>query len=189
MDYKIAVGFLTILIGVVSYSFYFKDFLRGKTKPDAYSWLIWGTLASIIFFAQSAKDGGPGTWATAFTAAMCFIIAGVAFARGLGRLKTIDIVSLGGALLGVGLWYYTKDPLFTVVFAIGVGAMGFVPTFRKAYERPQEETATTYLLNGIKFALAIVALESLTPVTWLYPAALTLLNLSLATVLFIRRRV
>ncbi len=187
MDYKILLGIFTILIGVTSYSFYFRNLLKGKTKPDAFSWFIWGVLAAIIFFAQSAKGGGAGTWATAFTAIVCFLIAVIAYSRGYGRIKVIDGISLIGAALGVILWYYTKDPLFAVLLAITVGAMGFVPVFRKAFDKPHEETAITYLLNGFKFAMAILALESFTPVTWLYPAALTFLNISLAMTLFLRR--
>jgi hypothetical protein len=188
VEYKILLGALTILIGVVSYSFYFKDVFAGKTKPDGYSWLIWGVLASITFFAQIAGNGGAGAWVTAFTAVVCYLIAATAFYRGKGHIKTIDEVSLVGAAIALGLWYYTNDPLFTVVLAVIIGALGFVPTFRKAFDTPQEETAITYFLNGIKFALAILALTSFTPVTWLYPAALTALNVSLAGMLLVRRR-
>jgi hypothetical protein len=188
VDYKILLGVLTILIGVVSYSFYFRDLLRGRTKPDAFSWLIWGVLASVIFFAQSAKDGGPGTWATAFTAVVCFLIAATAFFRGKSRLKTIDTLSLIAAAVGVALWYYTNNPLFTVLLSVGIGAVGFVPTFRKAFDRPREETAITYFLNGLKFLIAILALDSFTLVTWLYPAALVFLNMSLAAMLYWKKR-
>ena len=188
VSYQILLGALTILIGIVSYSFYFKDLLKGKTKPDAYSWLIWGVLATITFFAQTAEGGGAGTWITAFTATVCYVIAGTAWYRTKRRIKLIDEISLAGAALGLCLWYYTNDPLYTVVCAVVVGAFGFIPTFRKAYDKPREETAITYFLNGVKFAIAIPALASLTPVTWLYPAALTFLNISLATMLFWRRR-
>ncbi len=188
IDYKTLLGILTILLGIVSYSFYFRDIFKGKTKPDSYSWLIWGVLAAVIFFAQRAGDGGAGAWVTAFTAVVCFTIAAIAFTRGKTRIKLIDKVSLAGAMLGVVLWYCTNDPLFTVLLAVVVGAFGFVPTFRKAYAKPHQETTVTYFLNGIKFALAIPALTSLTLVTWLYPAALTFLNLSLALMLFIRKR-
>ena len=186
-DYKVVLGILTIAIGILSYSVYFRDVFRGKTRPDAFSWLIWGVLASVIFFAQSATHGGPGAWATAFTAIVCYLIAITAYIRGDGRIKLIDAISLIGAAIGVCLWYYTSDPLYTVLCAVGVGALGFVPTFRKAFKKPQEETTITYFLNGLKFAVAIIALESFTPVTWLYPGALVVLNMSLASMLYLRR--
>jgi hypothetical protein len=188
-DYKVLLGVCTILIGLVSYTFYFRDVFKGKTKPDAFSWLIWGILASVMFFAQSAEGGGPGTWATAFTGVVCYVIACVAFVRRSGRLKTIDTISFIGAGLGVGLWYYTHDPLLTVLLLIAIGAMGFVPTFQKAFEKPNEETAITFFLNGCKFALAFLALESFTPVTWLYPVSLTCLNISLAAMIVWKRHI
>ncbi len=184
LDYKIFLGALTLLIGLVSYSFYFRDIFRGKTKPDAFSWLIWSMLAGITFFAQVSKNGGAGTWITALTAIACLSIAITAFVRGDGHMKTIDGASIFGAVVGVALWYFTSDPLLAVICVIIVGAFGFIPTFRKAISNPQEETAITFLLNGLKFAIALFALQSFNLVTWLYPAALTAMNGSLAALLF-----
>lgn len=186
-DYKTLFGVVTVLIGLVSYSFYFRGIFRGKTKPDAYSWLIWGFLATIIFFAQVTKGGGAGTWATALTAVVCLLIAVIAFSRDDGHIKVIDKISLVGASVGIGLWYYTKNPLFAVLLAIMVGALGFVPTFRKAFSKPHEETAITYFLNAFKFAIALLALTSINPVTVLYPVAMVAMNGSLVTMLFFRR--
>ena len=186
LEHKLLLGIATIVIGIVSYSFYFRDLFKGKTKPDAYSWFIWGVLASITFFAQKTSGGGAGAWATGFTAIVCFIIAAIAFSKGDGRIKLIDEISLVGAAFAIGLWCYTKDPLLAVFLAIAVGALGFVPTFKKVFQKPHEETAITYLLNACKFALAFLALGSFTPVTWLYPVSITLMNVSLAATIFLK---
>jgi hypothetical protein len=187
LDDKTLLGILTIIIGILSYILYFFGIFEGKTKPDPYSWLIWGVLATIAFFAQSASGGGPGAWATALTAAVCLIIAMISYARYEGKIKKVDIVSLVGALLAIIAWRLTEDPLWAVVMAIVIGGIGFIPTFQKIFRKPREETATTYLLNGIKFGVALLALGSLTPVTWLYPAALAFMNVSLAATIFLRR--
>ncbi len=186
-DYRIAIGVLTILIGIVSYSFYFRDIFRGKTRPDAYSWLIWFVLATITFFAQISKGAGPGAWATALTAIFCLIISITAFIKTDDRIKVIDVLSLIGSGIGVTLWYVFNNPLFAVIFAIIVGAFGFVPTFRKAFTKPFEETEITYVLNALKFALAFSALSAFNLVTELYPLAMVLMNVSLATMIFLRR--
>jgi hypothetical protein len=68
-------GLLPALIGVVSYAFYVRDILKGRTKPDGASWLIWGVLATIAFAAQFLSGGGAGAWITAFTALVCIAIA------------------------------------------------------------------------------------------------------------------
>ena len=187
-DYKDFLGILTLVIGLISYSLYFRAIFSGKVKPDPYSWLIWGALAGITFFAQVSKGGGAGTWATALTAIICIVIAAVAFYRGDGHAKLIDWVSIGGALIGLILWDYTRNPLAAVELVIIIGALGFVPIFRQAFYKPQEEPTVTFALNGLKFGIALFAMGSLDPVTWLYPAAMTVMNGSLVTILILRKR-
>lgn len=184
---QVVFGLLTIAIGVVSYSIYFRSMFRGKTRPDPYSWLIWGILAGITFFAQINEGGGPGTWATAFTAVVCMLIASVAYLRHQGRLKRIDEFSLLGAFIAIIAWQLTENPLWAVVLAVVVGVIGFVPTFQKALRDPDQETAMTYLLNGTKFGVAIFALQSLNPVTLLYPVALVCMNIALAATIALKR--
>lgn len=186
-DYKLLLGSATIVIGLVSYLFYFRDIFANKTKPEAYSWFIWGLLAAITFFAQITKGAGPGAWATALTGVACIMIGITALYRGDGTIKFIDVVSLAGAFTGLALWRYTHDPLFAVILVIMVGALGFVPTFRKAYRKPREESAITFALNAVKFAVALFALGSVNPVTALYPVALIAMNVSLA-IMILRRR-
>ncbi|OGY98651.1 MAG: hypothetical protein A2855_01310 [Candidatus Liptonbacteria bacterium RIFCSPHIGHO2_01_FULL_57_28] len=187
MDGKILLGLLTIGIGIISYVLYFFGIFRGRTKPDPYSWLIWGVLASIVFFAQIGSGGGPGAWATAFTAAVCLLIAAIAYARYQGKMKKVDLFSLIGAVVAIAVWRLTADPLWAVILAIIIGAIGFIPTFYKIFSRPAEETAATYSLNALKFGVALFALGSLSPVTWLYPAALVVMNVSLAATILLRR--
>jgi hypothetical protein len=187
MDYKILLGLLTIAIGLVSYSFYFRDIFKGKTKPDGFSWLIWGFLASIIFFAQIVKGGGSGAWVTALTAFMCLLIATTTFLRGDGHIKVIDVISLVGATIGILLWKYTEDPLLAVILITAVDMIGFAPIFKKSFRNPHEETAITFSLNGLKFAVAFAALQAFNPVTWLYPVANVLMNTSLVIMLLSRR--
>lgn len=187
-DYKTLIGILTLLIGVISYSFYFRGISRGEIKPEAYSWLIWSLLAAITFFAQITSGGGAGAWATALTAVVCLLIAIVTFKLGLGRLKKIDLVGLSGVLLALSLWYYTSNPLHAVILVIIIGVLGFVPTLEKAFTKPYEESAFTAALNASKFGLAIFALDNFNAVTYLYPTAMIMMGITLSALLLVRRR-
>lgn len=187
-DLQTSFGYATIIIGIISYSFYLTDVVRGKTKPDGFSWLIWGVLASITYFAQREKGAGPGAWATALTAMVCIIIAILAFARGANKSKLLDWISLFLALSGVVAWRYTHNPLWAVIIVILVGALGFVPTFYKAFNKPLEETAITYALNAMKFAISLFALNTVNLVTVLYPVAMVFMNTSLPLMIYFRRK-
>ena len=67
-------------------------------------------------------------------------------------------------------------------------ACGFIPTFRKAFHKPHEETLMEYALSVVKFTIALFALESFNLTTWLYPASLVLTNGLFVAMLLGRRR-
>lgn len=185
---KMVLGVLTILIGIVSYSLYFRGIFRKQIRPDAFSWLTWGILAAVTFFAQYVSGAGAGMWITGFTALMCTAIGMLAIWYGYGKPKLIDAISVAGALAGLILWWYADDPLLAVLCVIFVGAIGFVPTFYKAYRAPGEEGLSTFAMNTLKFVVALFALEAFTPTTYLYPLAEVILNGSLSGMLFMRGR-
>jgi hypothetical protein len=188
LDSKTIFGLLTLPIGVISYVNYFVSIFKGRTKPEAFSWLIWSVLASITFFAQIAEGAGAGAWATGFTALVCLLISLTAFFKTRNKIKVIDWISMIGALSGLILWRYTSQPLVAVIFVVIVGIIGFVPTFIKIFVNPAEETALTYFLNAVKFVFALLATNSFNFVTALYPSALVFMNIFLVSAILFRRR-
>lgn len=185
---KAALAILATLIAFYSYIPYFKDIFAGKTKPHAFSWLIWFLLTAIGFVAQLQDRGGPGAWVTGFTALVAFFIFIAAIKKGEKNITRFDWACLAGAFVAMGLWALTKTPLFSVILITLIDALGFAPTFRKAFYKPQEETAITFSLSAIKFAIAIAALENLSIVTVLYPASLVVANSLFVLMLFLRKK-
>ena len=108
--------------------------------------------------------------------------------RGEKDIVWIDWLSLVGALLALGLWAITNEPLLSVILITLIDALGFVPTFRKSYSKPNEETALTYGLSSLKFAIGIAALDNVTLVTALYPASLVLANGIFVAMVLLRRQ-
>lgn len=175
-------------MALVSYYFYFRDIWAGRTKPHAFTWLIWTSLTAIGFAAQIADDGGPGAWVTGFTAAVSVLIFATSLFRGERNITRSDWACLLGAGLAAVLWGVTDNALLAVILVSVIDALGFAPTFRKSFHRPHEETLITYELSGIKFVLALIALDNFTAVTAFYPASLVLMNGVFAAMLIIRRR-
>ncbi len=188
MDYKILLGLISVVIAFLSYSFYFRDIFNHKTKPHAFSWFIWGILMSISFFAQVTSKGGPGSWVVGFTALICFLISLIALKKGLKNIRLLDWVGLTGAFIALFLWFIVKDPVLSVILVTITYSLGFLPTFRKSFNKPQDETLITFILNGLKFLISLFALSSISVVTAFYPIALVIINWSFAAMLVIRRR-
>lgn len=185
---KTALGIIATVMAFVSYIPYIRNMLSGKTKPHAFSWLVWGTLTAIAFVGQVSEGAGPGAWVTGFTACVSFFIFVTVLRTGEKDIAKSDWLSLVGAGIAMLLWWATSDPLIAVILITLIDALGFFPTFRKSYHKPYEETAITFAISGLKFVIAIIALENLTPTTWLYPASLVLMNGIFVVMLLIRRK-
>lgn len=181
-------GIIAVIIGIIAYIPYFRTLLNGKTKPHAFTWLVWAVLTAIAFFGQLAGNGGAGTWATGFTAVVSFIIFGYAIVKGVRDFPLADWLALAGCVLALGLWALTNDPLTAIILVTIIDLLAFIPTFRKSYNKPYSEPAFTYALSAVKFGIALLALQELSAVTVLYPASLVITNGLFVAMLVVQRR-
>lgn len=184
---KLLLTSISTLLALIGYAYYFRDIFRGKTKPHVFSWFVWGVLTTIAFVAQVVDGGGIGTAVTAVSALFCFVVTAFAIRTGERSFPLSDWLALFSAGVALVLWWITDDPLLSVILITITDAAAFLPTFRKSYHKPYEETLIEYFLAGIKFVFAIPALEVLTLTTWLYPASLLVMNLTFVGLLIVRR--
>jgi hypothetical protein len=179
---------IAIIIGLVGYIPYFTTIFSGKTKPHAFTWFVWGLLTAIAFGGQVAGNGGAGAWVTGFTALISFTVFGLALVKGKRDFPLADWLCLVGCMLSLALWAVTENPLSAIILITIIDMLAFIPTFRKSYHKPDSEPAFTYALSGLKFAVAIVALEEFSVVTVLYPASLVLTNGLFVLMLYVQRK-
>ena len=188
MDYKTVFAIIAIAIGFVSYIPYFKDTFAGRTKPHMFTWFIWAVLEGTAFFAQASKGAGAGAWVTGTTSILCVSVFLVSLSRGEKKITFGDKLSLAGAVLGVVLWYFSRNALTAVILVSITDFFGFIPTFRKSYFKPYEETVKLYVMSAIKLIFALLALKSFNLTTALYPASLILVNAAFVIMTVIRRK-
>ncbi|MFZ1484256.1 MAG: hypothetical protein WAS36_04570 [Candidatus Saccharimonadales bacterium] len=188
MDIKVAIALVSIAMTIVGYSYYFRDIFKGKTKPHAYSWLVWALLTAFAFLGQLSENAGPGAYVTGVTATIAFIVFFLALNRGEKDITRFDRVNLAAALLALIPWLLTNNPTFSIILITLIDVLGFMPTIRKSWHKPYEETLIAYVFAGVKFVLAIIALENYSLVTWLYPASLVVTNLFFVIMLIVRRK-
>lgn len=188
MGYRDIIGVLATIIALVSYVPYFRDIVAHRTKPHAFTWLIWGVLTTIAFVGQLYGHAGPGAWVTGFTALVCIAIAVIAAFSGTREIVPLDWIALGGAAVALSLWFLTRGPLLSVILITIIDNLGFVPTLRKSYSRPHEETMSTFALSGFKWVLGLIALEHFTLITALFPLAIVVASWLFVVMLLVRRR-
>ncbi len=66
--------------------------------------------------------------------------------------------------------------------------LALVPTFRKSYLRPYEESISMWGFDVAKYALSIFAIASLNLTTVLFPIAIVVCNSALVAMILLRRR-
>lgn len=188
MGFNEIIGLGASAIGLASYVPYFRDIFLNKTRPHIFSWFVWGIISSTAFFLQRSAGAGPGTWAIGLSSMACFLITILAFFKGGFKVVVFDWLAFLGALLGITLWLITDNPLLAIIFISLADFLAFTPSFKKAYYEPGAETLSTWVFSAFKFFLILLATETYSWLTIIYPLSLVLSNSAFSFMLIIRRR-
>lgn len=185
---KEIIGSIAVLLTFVGYVPYIRDTVKGKTTPHVYTWFIWGLVTSIAFGLQISDKAGPGAFTTLAAAIVCFIIFGFSMRQGKKNITTADTIFFLLSLVALVLWLFAKQPVLSVILVSSIDTLGFIPTIRKSWHKPHEETLISYLTNTFRFCLALLALQRYTLITTLYPITWVIANGLFSVYLIVRRR-
>lgn len=185
---KDIVGLIAVILTFAGYIPYIRDTIKGKTTPHIYTWFIWGLVTAIAFGLQLSEKAGPGAFTTLAAATVCFIIFGFGLKQGKKNITRSDTVFFMLSLSALALWLFAKQPVLSVILVSIIDMLGFIPTIRKSWHKPHEETLVSYATNTFRFGLAIIALERYTLITSLYPVTWIVANGLFSLFLISRRK-
>lgn len=185
---KLSFAIVAAILAIIGNVPYLRDVIRGKTKPHAYSWLLWTIVSGVAFFGQVAKGAGVGAIPTAASEIFTLIIFILSLRYGFTHITKKDTIFLMLALLGLIPWFLTKDPTISVITVVTIGLLAFVPTVRKTWRYPATETRALYSMNVLRHILALFSLQSYNIATTLHSIAMITSN-SLMTALLVRHTV
>jgi len=186
---KSIVSGIAILLTFIAFYPYLKAILSNRIRPHFFSWFIWGITTLVAFLGQVAGDGGVGAIPIGLSAILTFLIAFLAYKRRADlSIHYTDWVYLIAAGLALPIWWITSNPLWAVVIMTGIDLLGFGPTLRNAYQHPENEDPTFYLIFSFRNLLAIYALEVYSMTTILFPAAITFAGVVVSMVIWMSKR-
>ncbi|HCR81653.1 MAG: hypothetical protein UY13_C0002G0477 [Candidatus Pacebacteria bacterium GW2011_GWB1_47_8] len=189
MDFKVIVGIIAVLLTFIGYVPYIRDLIQDKIQPHIYSWFIWGIMTSIVFALQISDQAGPGAFVTLAAAMSVIVVFTLSFfKKGKRDIVLADTVFFILAFVALSLWLVAKQPVLSVILLTTTEVFAFIPTIRKSWRKPYSETLAFYVINTLRFALAVMALERYTVVTSLYPVVWFFGNGLFATMLGMRRK-
>lgn len=176
LDSKSLFGIAAAIVAIINYAPYLLGVVQKTLFPHAFSWIIFTIITATISVAQFTGGAGPGAWATGATSLITACIALLALRNGGYRITRFDYFSLGGALVAIPVWVATSNPLWAVLILTVVEILGFLPTYRKAYWQPFDESKLAFSLTIIKYLLAFGAMQVYTVTTLLFPLVVMTLS-------------
>lgn len=186
LQYVVVIGAAVQLLGVLSYM---KETLRGNTKPNKVTWLMWSIAPLIATFAALA-DGV--SWAVlpvfmAGFAPLLVFISSFVNSNAYWKLEGFDYLCGLCSILALVLWAITKEPIVAIVFAIASDAFAAVPTLIKSWRYPETETVDAYTTGAFNALTSFAAIKIWTFSSFAFPAYLVLVNSALILAIYRRK--
>lgn len=188
MEVKIFFIALSVVCGLSAFLPYFIDIFRLKTKPHAYTWLIWtitqGTAVVGIFY------GGGGWAGTELTIGtfLVFVIFLFSLKYGTKNITKSDTVVLVLAMFAILIWWQLKQPILSMIMVSAIDIAGYAHSLRKSFKDPWSETLISWILFALSDIFAIFALNQINFLTATYLASIGSANLILFFICYFRRR-
>ncbi len=157
---KRIVGIAASVLTFLAYIPYYRDILKGKTRPHVYSWSLWALLTVLLVALQIKGGAGTAVLVTATAGLLCVGVVILSLKNGNKDITKMDTIV---ALLGLGaivLWLIVKQPIASMIFVILADLFAFIPTIRKSWVDPYSETFSLYLTNFIRFLMALFAVNN-----------------------------
>jgi hypothetical protein len=140
---------------------YILDIVRGRARPRVASWGIWTVVQAVGTVSAFGARQLPGACYTLFCAAGCAAVVVLGWRYGSRDFGPLDAVCValaaeGVALLAVAAALPRLVPMsWAVAVSVVTDFLAYLPTFRHAWLRPEEEPWLPYGLFGVAAALVL----------------------------------
>ena len=186
LQYLVLVGASAQLVGIFSY---IKGTLRGNTKPNRVTWLMWSIAPIIATFA--AISGGVRwavlpTFMAGFGPLLVFITSFIN-KNSYWKLQKFDYFCGLCSVLALVLWGITKEANVAIIFAILSDGSAAIPTLIKAWRHPETESGGPYVAGLFSALTSFVAIKTWNFSSLAFPTYLVAVCILLSTFVYRRK--
>jgi|SRR5581483_337142 len=171
-------GLISGLFAVLEFIPYIRDILKLRARPQRATFLIWGMLGSIAFFSQLSKGASYSLFLPGFETLGTIFIFLLTIKYGVGGFSKRDYVTLFIAIVGLIIWYFTKEAAVALYITILVDMAGNYLTIHKTYLDPKSETNMFWILAALSGFFAALAVGSFNVILLSYPVYIVFANLA-----------
>jgi hypothetical protein len=187
MNVAPVLGVLAGLASVADTIPYVRDIVRGTTRPHRGTWLIWGTLAVVVFWSQRAEGASWSLIMAGSQAVLTSVVFFLAIRHGEGGMSAPDVALIAMAGGGVIGWIVADEPLVAITGVIVADLIATVMMTPKTYRDPGSETLATFAFASLGGALAAGAVGTADLVLLAYPTYYCVCNAAISLLIYSRR--
>ncbi|OQY65455.1 hypothetical protein B6D29_03785 [Microgenomates bacterium UTCPR1] len=174
----IFIGFFLSLYGSVNY---LADTIKGKTKPNRVSWLLWSIAPLIAFFAEIQKGVGLQslmTFSVGFGPLLIFL-ASFLNKKSYWNLNKFDYFYGLLSAIGIIIWKLTGEGNIAIFFSVLADLLAGIPTIIKSYIAPESESYSVYLFSSFNAIITLLTIKTWTFAHWAFPVYILLIDVVL----------
>jgi hypothetical protein len=188
MDWRVALGIASGIFGIGSNVPYIRDMLRGQTKPNVVSYIIWLTL-DVISFAAEWNAGL--SWSIVILAAAVlngFMIVALSLGGyGYKEHNWVDWSCLALGIIALFFWWATNNPLTALVLTLIASILADIPTVAKTYREPRTELALAWFIGAFAGFLAIFSAAKWDAANLIFPVYFLLEGAAIGGLAYFRK--
>lgn len=162
---------LGAVIGSIGIAFYLRDTLRGVTRPNRVTWLMW-SVAPLLAFAVEVHEGVGLQSLLTFTVGFLPLLVFVSSfhnRHGYWRIGALDYLCGVVSALGLAVWLATRHGTVAIAASIASDALAALPTLLKSWRDPDSESVSAYLSSAVNAAITLLTITTWTTAYAAFP--------------------
>ncbi len=159
-------------VGALGTAVYLRDTLRGTTKPNRVTWLLWA-VAPLLAAAVELRDGvglrALPTFMVGFMPLLVFI-GSFHNPSSVWTIRRIDYACGVMSVVGTVVWLVTRNGVLAISAAIAADFLAGLPTVMKSWTYPETETVYSYVGAVVSMAIVLLTITDWTFEVAAFPA-------------------
>lgn len=163
--------YLTIILNLAGSVGYALDTIKGKTKPNRVTWMLWALAPMIAFFASLSEGVGLSaimTFMVGFGPLIVFL-ASFVNRKAYWNITRLDILCGSLAILALILWIITGTGNIAITLSILADLIAGIPTVVKAWKFPETESTNVYRNAALSAIITLLIIDHWTYAAYGFP--------------------
>lgn len=174
---KIFLYFLITILGLTSYAVGVKQMLKNTYAPSIFTRIVWLLLSINSFFGVMLSNSSQSSLLLSGIIVIgSLAICIVSFWKGNKTIGKLEYFCTSLLIISVLIWIFFKTPLINLAISLFAHFIGGLPTYKKVWINPKDESTGFWSLFFLSSFLSIFASDFNSLKTIIVPIYFTLFD-------------